>query len=164
MFYWRHFTFEQVTMIPSLNLRWRTASQWWMSVFSISPLLTFQTLQKKAQIITQFKSSCVTEAPWTIKWYYSQNSVHFISQELSLSPLQNRCIYIYPPGFCQKINFAFFSRSRVGYIPLSGSTPLIYGRREAILLTTVTPSLFKACHYCFQARLMSDNIILHIKC
>ena len=38
-------TFEHVTMVFELNLRWRTASQWWTSVFTIEPLFTSHTLQ-----------------------------------------------------------------------------------------------------------------------
>lgn len=37
------FTLEQVTIMPLLNRRCRTASQWCISVFTISPVLTFQT-------------------------------------------------------------------------------------------------------------------------
>lgn len=38
-----YLTFEQVTIMPLLNLRWRTASQWCINVFTISPVFTSQT-------------------------------------------------------------------------------------------------------------------------
>ena len=41
-----HFlTFEQVTIIPSQNRKWRTASQWCMRVFNISPVRASHTLK-----------------------------------------------------------------------------------------------------------------------
>lgn len=38
---------EQVTIRPLAKRRWRTASLWWISVFSTSPVFTSQTLQKR---------------------------------------------------------------------------------------------------------------------
>ena len=38
-------TLEHVTIVLGLNLKCSTASQWWRRVFSISPVLTSQTLQ-----------------------------------------------------------------------------------------------------------------------
>lgn len=38
---------EQVTIRPFAKRRWRTASLWWISVFSTSPVVTSQTLQKR---------------------------------------------------------------------------------------------------------------------
>ena len=40
----RRITLEQVTIIPSLNLRCKTASQWWINVFSGSPVFKLHTL------------------------------------------------------------------------------------------------------------------------
>ncbi len=38
---------EQVTMRPLAKRRWRTASLWWISVFSTSPVVTSHTLQRR---------------------------------------------------------------------------------------------------------------------
>lgn len=37
---------EQVTIMPLLNRKCRTASQWWINVFSISPVFTSHTLEQ----------------------------------------------------------------------------------------------------------------------
>lgn len=39
---------EQVTIRPFAKRRWRTASLWWISVFSTSPVVTSQTLQERS--------------------------------------------------------------------------------------------------------------------
>lgn len=46
---------EQVTIRPFAKRRWRTASLWWISVFSTSPVVTSQTLQKRR--VTGWRSS-----------------------------------------------------------------------------------------------------------
>jgi len=43
----RWFTLEQVTIIPSLNRKCRTASQWCINVLSKSPVFKLQTLNKR---------------------------------------------------------------------------------------------------------------------
>lgn len=45
---------EHVTIKPLLNLKWSTASLWWINVFRTSPVFTSQTLQQKV-ILSQLK-------------------------------------------------------------------------------------------------------------
>ena len=51
---------EHVTMMPSEKRRWRTASQWWMSVLSISPVFTdhTRTVESDDPEMMMFSSYC----------------------------------------------------------------------------------------------------------
>lgn len=44
-------SFEHVTIKPLLNLKWSTASLWWINVFRTSPVFTSQTLQKESILL-----------------------------------------------------------------------------------------------------------------
>ena len=63
-------TFEQVTIMPLLNLKCKTASQWWMSVFTISPVFTSQTrtVESLEPLIITFSSYCRhnTDPVWPV--------------------------------------------------------------------------------------------------
>ncbi len=63
-------TFEQVTMIPSANLKCSTASQWCINVLSISPVRTLHTLDKMNNSIAY--DACHNEG---IGWQLIQSNV-----------------------------------------------------------------------------------------
>ncbi len=64
-------SFEHVTMRPLLNLRCKTASQWWINVFNICPLFTSHTLTVESlePVIMTLSSYCrhSTEPVWPVR-------------------------------------------------------------------------------------------------
>lgn len=61
----------QVTIMPLLNLKWRTASQWWINVLTISPDFTSQTrtVESLEPLIITLSSYCKhrTEPVWPVR-------------------------------------------------------------------------------------------------
>lgn len=45
---------EQVTIMPLLKRKCKTASQWWINVFSISPVFTSHTLEQTTLRLSEF--------------------------------------------------------------------------------------------------------------
>lgn len=84
-------TFEHVTIIPLLNRRCKTASQWCINVLTISPVLTFhtRTVESLDPLIITLSSYCKhnTEPVWPVKTFVHCNVL--LSQifiVLSLNP------------------------------------------------------------------------------
>lgn len=94
-------TFEQVTIIPLLNLRCKTASQWWIKVLTISPLFTFhtRTVESLEPDIITLSSYCKHKtdpvcpmSTWNyINYLYKITTVHTLHHILNvLTIIRNR--------------------------------------------------------------------------
>lgn len=59
-------SFEQVTIRPLAKRRWRTASLWWISVFSTSPVVTSHTLQRRQDMKVEEGGQKKEKVQWKI--------------------------------------------------------------------------------------------------